>query len=317
MRRWLSFCLCALFLFAGPGKAETLAVYPGGEVDIEPYSLYLDVTEAMARYSARQAIVFSMVCYNYLAANGIALEENGFEAQAGEDMKTYLASDEYKTYYAYLINQYGMTADEIVQSVRALYWSQYIGQALSSFFTLEEKTAAQTAQEQFDSFEALFYQNLDLTGDDNVAVFAGEAVPWSDEYKALVRYNGAVSRIRTAFTIVENEAISHFLTVKSITPDAFDLDSALKSAVEQMHGDARYYEFLKLVLSDAHKTEEEFCETLKPFLTADNNRRALGSYCYAAYQADHGSYDSAAACYQGTLDALTEGATLDTLFVSR
>lgn len=310
-------CLYALLLVATmfPMNAwgeATLLSLPDGDIAYAPYRLYLDVSEEMSRYGARQAIVFSLAAYSYLSANGVALEEEGFEAQTGLALDEYLASAAHQKICALLTSQFDMTQAQIEQSVRAEYWSQYIASLLAAYFGAAAQADQSDAQTLFNDFELLFLENLDLSDPRYVAVFAGEAVEWTEGYDALIRYNGALGRIKAARAIGENEALERFAMKNGLFVNEEAAAENLKETIRIMQADTSYYAHLKRALSTLEVEEDTFYEALTPFVHADLCRTALGRYCFDRSQTDE-SIESAQAYYDKLLSSLTEGMRLVTL----
>lgn len=311
--RWLCALLVIAMLFPMSALGEaTLLSLPDGDVAYEPYRLYLDVSDAMSRYGARQAIVFSLAAYSYLSANGILLDEEGFEAQAGQALREYLASKTHQEICALVTAQFDMTQAQVEQSVRAEYWSQYIASLLAAYFRAAAQADSSDAQTLFDDFESLFLKNLDLSDPGYVAVFAGEAVEWTEDYDALIRYNGALGRIKAANAIGENEALERFATKNDLFPDEEAVAENLLETVRIMQADTSYYAHLKRALSSLGVGEDAFYDALTPFVHADLCRAALGRYCFERSRADE-SIESAQAYYEEQLASLTEGMRLVTL----
>lgn len=311
--RWLCALLVIAMLFPmnALGEAALLSL-PDGDVAYEPYRLYLDVSDEMGRYGARQAIVFSLAAYSYLSANGILLDEDGFEAQAGQALSEYIASEAHQEICALVTAQFDMTQAQVEQSVRAEYWSQYIASLLAAYFGAAAQADQSDAQTLFDDFEALFLENLDLSDPGHVAVFAGEAVEWTEGYDALIRYNGALGRIKAASAIGENEALERFAKKNSLSLDEEAVAENLLETIRIMQADASYYAHLKRALSSLGVAEDAFYNTLTPFVHADLCRAALGRYCFERSRADK-SIESAQVYYEEQLASLTEGMRLVTL----
>lgn len=310
MKKWKrTLALLMVMLLMGvSGRCEQiLGELPNGPVLYEANAAYLDVTEATAEYAARRAIVYGLASYSFLGANGVSLTEEEFQTIVGGDMEAYLASDEFAAFAEILREQYGM-GEEIRRAVRAQYWLQYIDGTLNAFWQLQESLGYCSAQTLRQEFVAKFDANLEFPDDGSVAVFAGEAIPWTEEYRLLTAYSTANSRIAAANEIAVNTALERYAEENELNPDLSQAEKILRDACAQAEQDDNY-PLLLLALKKTGISQETYNRSMLLFVRGELCRKAFGRHCSTLYQKAKAEGETAdvETFYYEQLDRLTRG----------
>ena len=301
-------------------QQNTLLTFSSGEkIAYAPYELYLDVTDEIARYSARQGIIFTLAMESYLSANNVVVGMDEFYNLCGEEMNEYLQSETFALISGILQQHYDLTSEEIVQCVLENYWSQYIARMMSGLFNALSEMSDESSESMFHAFTEQFYENFSLEEDDSVALFAGETIHWTDIYENLCTYSSVVARVEKADAIAVNRSVEIYLEENGISTDLSGLDESVEQAVASMKSNELYSRTFDKALAKKGHSMDEFLEAMTPFVIANFQRASFGAYCYELYAARELQTDAADSStamedfYNAMLDSVSQPYTVNYL----
>lgn len=277
--------LLGVFSISSASGQALITLSDGEIVPYESYALYLTVSGEIGRLSARQGIVFTRAMESYLQANNVILSTDEFLSLCGDEMNSYLESETFTICRGLLKAHYGLTDEQILRSIRDSYWSQYVAQMLSAFYRTQETMSGESAETMFNTFTEQFYENLSFCDEaTGVAVFGGESLAWTDEYRAQVLYNELTSILATVDTIALNLSVEKYLNDNQVTVDYTGMDESVRAAVSSMQSNEIYSAALDEILVDHHWSFDDFLDAMTPFVKANFQRASFGSHCYELYQ---------------------------------
>lgn len=257
-----------VYTYENPDPDMVLVTAPGGDITYRDYRLYLDVTEELARYSARQQLALSAAVTRDLAETfGIEADEEAFrQAAAQEIAMAYFYSPSVFENLPLIGEVTGLTDEEMNEAIIESYRAQYLINQLGTHFQQEaekdfppaavdsgaEDGKAETEAEQerqqkiyeaaaqrMQEYSLEYEERLDFdpAGGETLGSFDGEAIPLTAEGGRFVDYMAASSRVEAASFIQQGELLLRALEARDSGVDSTEFEQTLEMYRQQILGD--------------------------------------------------------------------------------
>ncbi len=287
-----------VYTYENPDPDMVLVSAPSGDVTYRDYRLYLDVTEELARYSARQQLALSAAVRQDLSETfGIEVDEEAFrQAAAQEIAMAYFYSPSVFENLGMIGEVTGLTDDEMNDAIIESYRAQYLINQLGTHFQQEaekefpaaelpdtidsgaEDGKAETeaeqerqqkiyeaAAQQMQEYSLEYEERLefDPAGGETLGTFDGEPIALTEEGSRFVDYMAAASRIEAACFIQEGELLLRALEARDSGIDSAPFSESLELYRQQILGDELLYDELSRICGLFGATVDDYLLALE------------------------------------------------------
>ncbi len=253
-----------VYTYQNPDPDMVLISAPGGDITYENYRLYLDVTEGVARYSARQNLgLTAAVRYDLEENFGVEVDEEAFQQMASQEMlMAYYYSPTIFQNLPMVGEVSGLTEEQMSGALTETYRPQYLVNLLGNHFQQElekdfpaaelpesassgaedgeaEVTAEQerqqkifeAASQKMSEYSKEYDARLSLESDSEtlLGTFDEIELPLTDSGREYIEYAAASSRVEAASFLQEGELALRALEARGEAIDSGDFAQTLES----------------------------------------------------------------------------------------
>ena len=283
------------YKYKNPDPDMVMITAPDGDVTYKDYRLYLDVAEAMSRYSARQNIAVCYLLERDLKEMGVEINEEEYNKLADEQlMSTLLYSPSLAEDIKTIAEATGMTEKQANEAMKFSSRTQYLVTLLGDEFQrlaaekyvaptedtnavegeTEEEAAARREAEKLSAiydmamadlneYSAKYDARLDFSNDKVLATFDGTDIPLTEEYTRFVDYIGMAARVDAISFIQAGELSIRALEGRQAKLDTDAIMADFAQQVAAMRSSAPYMEQLQTFCEPFGATCDDYFEALK------------------------------------------------------
>lgn len=248
------------YTYVNPDPGMVLVKHPDGDITYENYRLYMDVTEEMARITARQTMASSVLLENDLKEFGVTIDEQEAHDIAAEQIMMSMYYTPSMVEDMQKVSEIlGITAEQASEAMVTGMRSQYLVGLLSEYYTAraaenhpeasgepatdsgEPSDAQQAIAEEADALIMEYIEKFNdrLTFDDDsvLAVADGKALEYTDEIRRYVDYTAMSARYDAASFIMSGEVVLKLLESSGAEIDRDSFTETFNQNVDQMRSD--------------------------------------------------------------------------------
>ena len=283
------------YKYKNPDPDMVMITAPDGDVTYKDYRLYLDVAEAMSRYSARQNIAVCYLLERDLKEMGVEINEEEYNKLADEQlMSTLLYSPSLAEDIKTIAEATGMTEKQANEAMKFSSRTQYLVSLLGDEFqrlaaekyvaptedknavegeTAEEAAARREAEKlsaiydmamaDLNEYSAKYDAQLDFSNDKVLASLNGTDIPLTEEYTRFVDYSGVAARVDAISFIQAGELSMRALEGREAKLDTDAIMADYEQQVAAMRASAPYMEQLKKFCEPFGATCDDYFDALK------------------------------------------------------
>lgn len=264
------------YKYENPDPDMVMITAPDGDITYKEHRLYIDVTEEMSRYSARQTLSVCYLLERDLKEMGIEINEEEYNKYADEQLMTSLLyspslADDIKT----IADATGMTEEQANEAMKTSSRAQYLVTLLGDEYQrraeeeyvapeedanavegeTEEEAAARREQEKItaiyekamadmNEYSTKYDTRLDFSRDDILATLDGEDIPLTEEYTRFIDYSGMAARADAISFIQAGEISLRALESRGTELDTESLLADFANQVKTMRSSEVYMQQL-------------------------------------------------------------------------
>ncbi len=257
-----------VYTYKNPDPDMVMITTPDGDITYKDYRLYIDVSESIARYNARQNASIAAVLEHDLAEMGVEIDKQAFNERTElnlETMRKYYT--DFDTELSELAEIAGITIDQALTAIKYGFRSEYLieqmgaaleAQAAEEYVAPEAASSAEgaavtdpelakqqgiyeLATKKMEDYSNSMDGRLSFDKDDVLVTLDGEDIAVSDEASAFIEYSAAAARYDTVSFIQQGELMLKALEKKGIEIDVDAINKSheeytanLKAAPEQL-----------------------------------------------------------------------------------
>ena len=253
-----------VYTYKDPDPDMVLATSPYGDVTYKDYRLYIDISENIARYNARQNAAMAAVLEYDLKKMGIEIDEDAFNAQADssvEVMKNYF--EDFESELGQLSEIAGLTEEQTVDAIKFGFRSEFLvekmgaaieekaakeynppaapmndsGEPSADFELIKQQGIYDLAARMMEQYSKEMNNRLSFDKDDVLVTVDGEDIAYFDGASNFIAYSAAASRLDTVSFIQQGELMLRALEEKGIKIDVDAINAEHDEYIKSLKGE--------------------------------------------------------------------------------